>query len=100
MAAAVDRRQALSESNLLFAFHHYDIENKGYITKEGLESAFAREGKHFSADKMDLMMTEINKAKDGKINYEEFCKIIKAELAEPGSPTKVPRGDMDVELKE
>lgn len=32
LAVTVDRRKAITENNLLFAFHHFDIDGSGYIT--------------------------------------------------------------------
>ena len=36
LAATVDRKQALSMQNLQFAFHHFDVDNSGYITEQDL----------------------------------------------------------------
>lgn len=45
LAATVDKKTALKNANLLFAFNYFDIENKGYITKEDLKEVFRRQGK-------------------------------------------------------
>lgn len=29
----VDRQKAITDANLLFAFHHFDVNNTGYITE-------------------------------------------------------------------
>lgn len=44
LAAAIDKNTALSDQNLLFAFHHFNIDNSGFITLENLVECFAREG--------------------------------------------------------
>lgn len=36
LAATVDRKKALSMQNLQFAFHHFDVDNSGYITEQDL----------------------------------------------------------------
>ena len=47
LAVTVDRRKAMTENNMLFAFHHFDIDNTGVITFENLKECFKREGRHF-----------------------------------------------------
>jgi Ca2+-binding EF-hand superfamily protein len=44
LAATVDKQVALNKANLEFAFHHFDTENKGYITKSDLKEVFRRQG--------------------------------------------------------
>ena len=44
MAATVDKRNALTRANLLFAFHYFDTDNEGYITKNDLKEVFKRQG--------------------------------------------------------
>ena len=50
LAATVDRKKALSMQNLWFAFHHYDVDNSGYITEASLTEVFHREGKYLSQE--------------------------------------------------
>ena len=33
LAVTIDRRKAITEQNLTFAFHHFDVGNSGYITE-------------------------------------------------------------------
>lgn len=40
LAATVDKKKALTKSNLLFAFNYFDTKNKGYINKEDLKEVF------------------------------------------------------------
>lgn len=56
LAASVDRKIALNQANLMFAFHHFDSENKGYIDHHSLEECFRREGKHFNDDEIENML--------------------------------------------
>jgi calcium-dependent protein kinase len=42
LAATVDKKVALNKANLEFAFHHFDTENKGFITKKDLNEVFRR----------------------------------------------------------
>ena len=42
MAATVDKKKALTKANLEFAFHRFDVDNEGYITKDNLKEVFKR----------------------------------------------------------
>ena len=44
MAATVDKKKALTKANLQFAFHYFDADNEGYITKQDLHEVFRRQG--------------------------------------------------------
>ena len=58
LAVTVDRRRAITENNMLFAFHHFDIDNTGFITLENLEECFRREGKHLSHEDLEQMLSD------------------------------------------
>jgi calcium-dependent protein kinase len=45
LAATFDRKKALTMQNLQFAFHHFDVENSGFITEGSLTEVFHREGR-------------------------------------------------------
>ena len=59
LTVTMDRRQAMTRANLEFAFHHFDVNNSGHITRENLEECFRREGKHLSETEIDLILSEI-----------------------------------------
>jgi calcium-dependent protein kinase len=40
LAAAVDKKIALQTAYIEFAFHHFDTDNEGYITKNDLKEVF------------------------------------------------------------
>lgn len=44
LAATVDKKNVLNTANLQFAFHHFDTDNEGYITKHDLKEVFKRQG--------------------------------------------------------
>lgn len=53
LAATVDKKQALTNANLIFAFNYFDTENKGYITKHDLKEVFRRQGKHLGDEQLN-----------------------------------------------
>lgn len=50
LAATIDKKKALTMQNLMFAFHHFDVDNSGYITEKNLEEVFHREGRKISQE--------------------------------------------------
>jgi len=69
LAATVDKKIALTNANLLFAFNYFDTANKGFITKEDLKEVFRRQGKQVSDDNLDEI---IRQAKDTVGHKEEL----------------------------
>lgn len=88
LAVTVDRRKAITEANMLFAFHHFDIDNTGYITQENLEEAFRREGKHLPDEELAGMLNSVQTAEQGRISYDEFKQFMQEILwGDSSSPT-------------
>jgi len=42
LAAAINKEKVVTNANLNFAFHHFDVDNTGYITAQNLQEAFKR----------------------------------------------------------
>lgn len=77
LAVTVDRKKAMTENNMVFAFHHFDIDNSGVITFENLKECFKREGRHLEDSELQQMLAEVNCAEPGKITYNEFVTFMK-----------------------
>lgn len=60
LAATVDKQKALTKQNLLFAFHHYDVSNSGFITEESLIEVFHREGKKLTREQIHEIMEGVD----------------------------------------
>jgi calcium-dependent protein kinase len=50
IAATMDKSKALTMQNLMFAFHHFDVDGSGFITEASLVEVFHREGKKVSPE--------------------------------------------------
>lgn len=72
LAVTVDRRKAVTDANMTFAFHHFDIDNSGFITEANLNECFRREGKHLDHDELQEMLSQIQCATPGKVTFQEF----------------------------
>jgi calcium-dependent protein kinase len=87
LAVTVDRRKAITEANLTFAFHHFDVGNTGYITEQNLEECFRREGKHLTHEELQAMLAQVQTATAGRITYAEFRTFMQEILWSEASPT-------------
>ena len=56
LAATIDKKSALTKANLRFAFHHWDTDNVGYITKKALKEVFKRQGQHVSDGELEKII--------------------------------------------
>jgi calcium-dependent protein kinase len=72
LAVTVDRRKALQHSNLVFAFHHFDTNNSGFISATNLNECFRREGKHLTDEELKNMIASAHPEKEGMISFSEF----------------------------
>lgn len=77
LAATVDKKKALTLQNLWFAFHHFDVDNSGFITEKGLAEVFHREGRKVDKDRIHDIMKQVDPSNKGRISFEEFTKIMK-----------------------
>lgn len=76
LTTAIDKRKTLTLHNLQFAFHHFDTENSGYITKESLTEVFHREGRPMKEGEVSKIMSDVDPNHKGKINFEDFTKLM------------------------
>lgn len=63
--------------NLWFAFHHFDVDNSGFITEEGLVEVFHREGKKLTREQIHEIMVSADPEHKLKISFDDFVKIMK-----------------------
>jgi len=61
---------------LLAAFKVFDKDGNGYITREELRRAMDMIGEELSDKALDDLLTSADVNKDGKIDYNEFAKML------------------------
>ena len=44
LAATIDKRKCITDENLRFAFHHFDVDGSGFITAHDLNEMYKRKG--------------------------------------------------------
>ncbi|XP_062182798.1 calcium-dependent protein kinase 12-like [Phragmites australis] len=70
LTAMMNKHNLEKEEDLLRAFQHFDKDNSGYITRDELE----RMGDEAS---INQVLDEVDKDKDGRIDYEEFVDMMR-----------------------
>ncbi|WZZ14356.1 hypothetical protein YC2023_107445 [Brassica napus] len=77
ITATMQRHRLERDEHLHKAFLHFDKDNSGYITKDELEIAMKEHGMGDEACAKEII-SEIDKNYDGKIDYEEFCAMMRS----------------------
>lgn len=80
LAAAMDKRVLEEESACWAAFHAFDADGSGSITKAELASVLQREDMQEFMDDgdVDAILKQNDVNKDGVISFEEFTKLMKS----------------------
>jgi len=58
LAATVCKQKVLTKANLRFAFHHFDTDNEGYITKNDLKEVFKRSGQNLTENDLNIIIKQ------------------------------------------
>ncbi|KAJ0734166.1 putative non-specific serine/threonine protein kinase [Helianthus annuus] len=77
VTATMPRHTFVKDGHLYKAFQHFDTDNSGFITRDELETAMKNYGMGDEATIKDII-TEVDTDNDGKINYEEFCMMMRS----------------------
>ncbi|XP_062186206.1 calcium-dependent protein kinase 12-like isoform X3 [Phragmites australis] len=76
LTAMMNKHKMEKEEDLLRAFQYFDKDNSGYITRDELEQAMAEYGMGDEASIKEVL-DEVDKDKDGRIDYEEFVEMMR-----------------------
>ena len=74
LAATVHQSKLSREDNLMRAFEHFDTDKSGFITADELAAALKESGEGVNVHQI---LDEVDKDRDGKIDYEEFCIMMR-----------------------
>ncbi|KAD3067043.1 hypothetical protein R6Q59_018830 [Mikania micrantha] len=77
ITATMHRHKLEREEHMYKAFQHFDTDNSGFITRDELEAAMMNYGMGDEATIKDII-AEVDTDNDGKINYEEFCTMMRS----------------------
>ncbi|CAH8275791.1 unnamed protein product [Arabidopsis lyrata] len=70
------------DEHLFKAFQYFDKDNSGFITMDELESAMKEYGMGDEASIKEVI-AEVDTDNDGRINYEEFCAMMRSGITLP-----------------
>ncbi|CAL9122658.1 unnamed protein product [Musa textilis] len=82
ITATMHRHKLEREEHLYRAFQYFDKDHSGFITREELESAMKQHGVG-DADTIKEIISEVDADHDGRINYEEFCSMMRSGMQQP-----------------
>ncbi|KAL3508485.1 hypothetical protein ACH5RR_027886 [Cinchona calisaya] len=82
IAATMHKHKLEREENLYTAFQYFDKDNSGFITRDELESAMQEYGMGDPATIKEII-SEVDTDNDGRINYEEFCTMMRSGSKQP-----------------
>ncbi|KAH6786387.1 calmodulin-domain protein kinase 9 [Perilla frutescens var. hirtella] len=76
ITATMHRHRLEREENLYKAFQYFDKDNSGFITRDELETAMQEHGV-INQTTINAIIDEVDSDNDGRINYEEFCNMMR-----------------------
>ncbi|XP_051125295.1 calcium-dependent protein kinase 2-like [Andrographis paniculata] len=82
ITATMHRHKLERDEHLFNAFQFFDKDNSGYITRDELESAMKEYGMGDEATIKEII-SEVDTDNDGRINYEEFCAMMRSGTTQP-----------------
>lgn len=82
ISATMHRYRLERDEHLYKAFQYFDKDNSGYITRDELETAMKDYGIGDEASIKEII-SEVDTDNDGRINYEEFCTMMRSGTPQP-----------------
>ncbi|XP_059624175.1 calcium-dependent protein kinase 2-like [Cornus florida] len=83
ITATMHRHKLERDEHLFKAFRYFDKDNSGFITRDELEIAMKEYGMG-DEDTIREIISEVDTDNDGRINYEEFCAMMRSGTKQPG----------------
>ncbi|CAH9052536.1 unnamed protein product [Cuscuta epithymum] len=83
ITATMHKHRLEREENMYKAFQYFDTDSSGFITRDELETAMKEHG---IADEecIQEIISEVDTDHDGRINYEEFCTMMRSGTKQQG----------------
>ncbi|KAF5472794.1 hypothetical protein F2P56_009482 [Juglans regia] len=82
ISATMHRHRLERDEHLFKAFQYFDKDSSGYITKDELENAMKEYGMGDEGSIREII-SEVDADNDGRINYEEFCTMMRSGMQQP-----------------
>lgn len=84
ISATMHRHRLERDENLYKAFQYFDKDSSGYITRDELAAAMKEYGMGDESSIKEII-SEVDTDNDGRINYEEFCAMMRSGTPHPGA---------------
>ncbi|KAI4298683.1 hypothetical protein L6164_032214 [Bauhinia variegata] len=82
ISATMHRYRLEKDEHLYKAFQYFDKDNSGHITRDELEMAMRQHGMG-DATTIKEIISEVDTDNDGRIDYEEFCAMMRSGMQHP-----------------
>lgn len=79
ISATLDLKTHFDRQKLWNLFKYFDTKNKNYVTAEDLKEIMARGGRRIPVEELQAMIKEQGLEKEGKLYFEDFCKMLDVE---------------------
>ncbi|CAN4104021.1 unnamed protein product [Withania somnifera] len=83
ITATMHKHRLERDENLFTAFKYFDKDGSGFITRDELETAMQEHGIGDPSCIREIIY-EVDTDNDGRINYEEFCTMMRSGAKQPG----------------
>nr|BAX24557.1 calcium dependent protein kinase isoform 2 [Nicotiana benthamiana] len=83
ITATMHKHRLERDENLYTAFQYFDKDGSGFITRDELETAMEEHGIGDPACIREII-SEVDTDNDGRINYNEFCAMMRSGVKQPG----------------
>ncbi|KAH6822135.1 calcium-dependent protein kinase 21 [Perilla frutescens var. hirtella] len=83
ITATMHRHKLERDEHLFSAFQYFDRDGSGYITRDELETAMKEYGIGDEGSIKEII-SEVDTDNDGRINYEEFCAMMRSGTQQQG----------------
>ncbi|KAF5192612.1 Calcium-dependent protein kinase [Thalictrum thalictroides] len=83
ITATMHRHRLERDEHLYKAFQYFDKDKSGFITRDELETAMKDHGMGDDTTIREII-SEVDTDNDGRINYEEFCTMMRSGMQQPG----------------
>ncbi|KAL5701368.1 non-specific serine/threonine protein kinase [Ranunculus cassubicifolius] len=82
ITATMHRHRLERDEHLFKAFQYFDKDRSGFITRDELKTAMMEHGMGDEESIRDII-SEVDTDNDGRINYEEFCAMMRSGIQQP-----------------
>lgn len=99
LAATLDVKKYFNEQKLWNIFKYFDVSNNDYITVDDLKEIMKRTGRNQDINEIMQMIKENDRAKDGRISFEEFCIMLDMDIDKLAENQSIGVGGMSPNIK-